>query len=717
MAQAKTKEELLEAAWKRWRDENFTWAGLVKRKWQGWVVCDDGFVREAIGGAIYGKIKPDTPTSTIGRDATLQDYWRADPASGRWRTDQEMGKDLVSTAGQPTYHRCHLPIVFADGTSTGKAQWAVDSLDHLVNSRLKAAVSTQPAPLNAENTRTDGRARFDGGVWLKGAAHPDGTDHLLWVTHDFAFFVGRTSFASATFGGGAWFFSSTFMDDVAFSGATFSADTRFGSATFGGDVRFTGATFGGGAKFGRTMFVGEARFRDAIFHSDAAFRNATFGGHAEFVHATFGGNAGFRDAKFRGDARFRAATFYGKAEFSSATIDGLARFGDAIFVGDAAFGGTMFGGDAWFGRATFGGDAGFGGGRFVKRSWFNDASFHSTAHFGKREFEGLTDFSRAQFFKVLDFRAAVFNKLASFEDIVWPDTALHWHSAFNQALFRGTLNISKAGFQKFAAFDGVTLERGIQIDETTEAAATRSFFTERDMAIAAAAKAEPRPGLWGRWRWLLGSFKQWQSERASAPRAVRHNIAFPTAPWLVAYDARLKELERGCRVLKLAMEKASNKSREQLLYRFELLARRAQRGLPLGEALVSDLYGAVSDYGASMVRPFVALGILIVLFAGAFWGLAALLDPLTPGDPLLAGAWEAQMWSALDFSWANMFKPLSALADGENLKDGSMMKLLLTEAGDGWAFGVRLIATVQSLFSIVLAFLFALAVRRRFQIS
>jgi hypothetical protein len=272
----------------------------------------------------------------------------------------------------------------------------------------------------------------------------------------------------------------------------------------------------------------------------------------------------------------------------------------------------------------------------------------------------------------MDFTAAVFQRLASFEGISWPAAAGHWHGAFNQALFHGTLNITESGLKAFAAFDGATLERGLQIDEVDEAAAKRTFRAERAAAIKAADETFDR-------------------------------------------NARLRQLERGCRVLKLAMEKASNKSREQLFYRFELQARRAQTGLPLGEKTFSGLYALASDYGASMWRPLLALAFLIALFAGVFWAFAAVLDPFV-APQLLAGPWNAQLWSALDFSWANVFKPLQALGEAST-KDGSMMRLMLTEAGDGYAFGVRALATLQSLLAIVLAFLFALAVRRRFQIN
>lgn len=50
----KTKGELITEGWDRWRRADFTWAGLATKEWQGWVVSDDGFVREAERGAVYG---------------------------------------------------------------------------------------------------------------------------------------------------------------------------------------------------------------------------------------------------------------------------------------------------------------------------------------------------------------------------------------------------------------------------------------------------------------------------------------------------------------------------------------------------------------------------------------------------------------------------------------------------------------------------------------
>ena len=72
----KTKERLIEEGWAAWRAADFTWAGLAKREWQGWVVCEDGLVREAESGTVYGQTMPQTPAPApaTGRPANLQDF-------------------------------------------------------------------------------------------------------------------------------------------------------------------------------------------------------------------------------------------------------------------------------------------------------------------------------------------------------------------------------------------------------------------------------------------------------------------------------------------------------------------------------------------------------------------------------------------------------------------------------------------------------------------
>ena len=164
------------------------------------------------------------------------------------------------------------------------------------------------------------------------------------------------------------------------------------------------------------------------------------------------------------------------------------------------------------------------------------------------------------------------------------------------------------------------------------------------------------------------------------------------------------------------MGRASDKSREQMFYRFEVLARRERRerrGMPWGEKFFSRLYGHASDYGASMARPLGWLIVLIGLFGVGFFFWAYALGLVGAGDRRIDVITAA--WQAFDLSWANVFKPLFALSADAQV-EGSLGDRLL--GATPWvAFAVRAAATIQSLLAIVLAFLFALAVRRRFQIN
>ena len=86
MADAPTRDELLAKAWARWREADFTWDGLARKPWDGWVVNGSGYLVEADTGRRYGADDDDPILTTQGQAATLQDYWRADPTTDRKST-------------------------------------------------------------------------------------------------------------------------------------------------------------------------------------------------------------------------------------------------------------------------------------------------------------------------------------------------------------------------------------------------------------------------------------------------------------------------------------------------------------------------------------------------------------------------------------------------------------------------------------------------------
>ena len=161
---------MLTKAWARWREADFTWDGLAKKPWRGWVVNRHGFLVEGDTGRRYGADDDDPIFTTQGQAATLQDHWRADPTTGRRRNDEAVAADLIQFPGQPTYHIAHLPLTYADGTETAKVALPDNGLDDLVQARLRVAAGPDGA--------ADRRSQFQGGVWLRAASHPQDIESL-----------------------------------------------------------------------------------------------------------------------------------------------------------------------------------------------------------------------------------------------------------------------------------------------------------------------------------------------------------------------------------------------------------------------------------------------------------------------------------------------------------------------------------------------------------
>ena len=178
---------------------------------------------------------------------------------------------------------------------------------------------------------------------------------------------------------------------------------------------------------------------------------------------------------------------------------------------------------------------------------------------------------------------------------------------------------------------------------------------------------------------------------------------------------RWDELAGGYRTAKAAMERQGAFERAQRYYRYEVQARIKKPTITWPERLAARFYGLFSDYGASIGRPFLGLGFFLLFFAGVYLSIGVNLGEAVFSHTMLT----EDSWQALEFSLNNAFRPLSALATQQPV-EGETVRLagkLLYGHGGGWGNLVRAFAIFQSLISLVLAFLFGLAVRRKFQIK
>lgn len=692
VAEVKTREEREAEWWKEWWDADYSWNGLA-----------DPAKNIGGDGGLHG-------------ERSLQDYWRRDPVTGEPREEATLAAlGELEKRGDDYWHIAHIPLHWPDGTPA-KADWGTakqQKLAALIAARVKAATETTvTAKIFADEqvTGKDGRAQLQGCIMLAPPNHPDGRDAVVnisarscWLpawyakncrigpgidlrsanvsgdaNFEGACFSGDANFEKVCFSGSARFYSAAFLSNVHFGEATFCGHTSFTSAIFSGATIFTGATFlcdvrlnsanlEGYASFESVRFAGDAGFWCTRFSGDTSFDGACFRGRALFERAAFAGHATFQHrVTFAGRACFDQAAFAGYTNFDSAGFAGNARFIGAKFIGYAGFGGTFFAGDASFDSASFAQDGSFDGSSFEGPASFESAVFQKEANFRNCQFEISRD-GKPLRSGAMSFRQSAFEGPALFTKARFAADPAHHSAAFLGARFEDIANFRRCGCRWIAAFDEAEIEKRLLLDDPEEANANTTFNS------------------------------------TILPRAIdgRDNEA--------TGETLLKELEGGCRTVKVAMARAKDAAMEQRYYRFELIARRHQAGTPRAERWLSAAYGMISDYGLSLWRPLLTLGLTILYFAGLF----GIIHAATLGTNLSAG----QSFDALAMSASRVF-PFGAF---DLFSNGWLRDILGLEPNElpkgGTALLVRFIATLESLIALILVFLFGLAVRRRFQIG
>jgi uncharacterized protein YjbI with pentapeptide repeats len=707
--------------WEAWWQADYSWAGLANK-----------FIGQN-GDTVYG--------ATNGAK-TLQDYWRRDPeAVGSVFDDaqlRERGR-LVKVDGIE-FHVAHLPVEGKTGAPTWKAEPSNGSWQQLAELLHHYVVLAADSGFEASGAvaAPDGRAQFEGTV-LRGAPHmPDAHGTPIRLNLKRAAVLGVWNMNNYPMAGSTSFYRAMFLDAASFDGVNFQANADFGSAIFCGPASFVGSHISGTDVFRNAIFGGHvsfvrvnatADFLDVTFDCDADFSAATLGkssfervkfiGAAVFLSSRFFGDITFGSAEFRGYADFRKTQFSAVPEFRNAHFASDVDFEDAAFsqsvsFDDAVFGGVVrferagFEGVSWFQSVEFASSTYFVGAEFKQRAAFNGSVWRRIAAFSRCRFGGpveleavmfhgetafdgalfsdLVHLEGTSFLGEIRFHTAVFNQPAYFHDITWPAHAEHWHGMFRQTLFERQVSFTGSGFRAFAAFDGATLKGGIRMDEVRETGAKATFFSERENAIASVGRNFPSAG----------------TRTASV-------------------DDRLRELERGSRVLKQVMIQAADGSRAQLLHQFELRARRRQSDVSPGERFFSALYAWTSDYGGSFVRPLVWLVGLVTVFAIVFFGVGFFRGHIgnqTGQIPISDAGLQA-----MDLAMLNVYRPLAlytmpvTAAPSDPKAADTLFNYLLRSDGTGVGTLIRNLASLESIFAIILVFLFGLALRRRFQVS
>jgi hypothetical protein len=678
----KSREQLEADWWKRWWAEDFSWEGLAKKPIYG-------------AGGLHG-------------EKSLQDYWRRDPAKPDIIRDDramESAGELIRAPGGKLWHLAHVPLTWQDG-SPAKAALTGDetaSMSFLFSARASGGRDTILDDRGGIEG-PDGRAQFSGCVFdidpLKGV----GRSLKLNCSFDASWF--RTfDGARHMFGPGTSFAKCFFYDTAKFDHAITNWDTSFRNARFRSAASFEGCKFNGRAMFDYCVFADEAEFSRAVFASRVRFVGVEFRGFTAFERTSFTKNTRFNECVFSGPARFANSVFARYVGFRRVVFESEVNFYNVRFEDISSFDGSF-----WNGQ---------------HRNWHS--AFNSALFKGPASFRGLQS-ARKDIFPHAAFDRAAFERSVQIDTF----TEKQADDSFNASLF-GARDSAKEDARELVKRGGGSVS---DLDPARKRPSKQRALDERPIedrdnqhwAIS---------GLWGPqedvndvWRFdddedsaarrrariapqKPSSSKSFLKFLGALPFAFAANVGLRRTESRVFHSVtlprRLVQLERGCRVLKQEMAKSSDKSREQLYFRYELMARRAQPQTPQWEQLFSYLYELLSGYGSSIGRPIAALFALLILSAIFFGGVAVSLGlnvSEAPGESIV---------DALQISWNSIFRPFQAINEA-NGSQGPVSRLLAS-AKPEMRFLLSIYATLESLFAIILVFLLALAARRRFQIN
>ena len=588
-------------------------------------------------------------------EKTLQDYWRRDPQTVMPRSDDEMREagELLSSPDGNLWHLAHVPLRWKDGT-LAKQGWDFDKDDQLNEILLGRLTKTSESEIEADR---DGRAQFSGIVLSKGISLRKPSVSTEYQSEIYvklgSFFKEENPLRLVC--------RQSWLGSMKARNSVFDEEVDFSGSFFSEGGSFSNVFFKKEALFNSVIFDGETSFNGAHFCSDTAFEKIVQFGGMNFEHCRFDENTSFEKAKLQ-QVSFLGAEFVKKANFL--------------------------------------------GSEFFDANTFMNAKFHQQVKFDFASFADVADFTSASFVDSASFRKVLFKQGAKFQNIKeWGLAPSRWSRIFFAAKGAGLISFEGSSMPPLSAFDGLHLESGasLVLDDPGYKKMTEAFSTE------------------------LAEIGTKSTKESSGNDALgRPNSAL------------YSNLASGCRFLKKYFDSTGDKDFFQRFARFELETRMKSDEIGWLEKRVFAGYRLFSDFGASIVRPLAWLACSVPLSAMLYWLIAAVwLNPISSQIKLNSEPYPIQtiseisdrffkgdfseidtrpMLGALSFSAHRTF-PFGAWDVKAEDKDNNIRKLLLGDGEGGANFTVRVLATVQSIFSLAMIFLSGLAIRRRFKMD
>ncbi len=387
----------------------------------------------------------------------------------------------------------------------------------------------------------------------------------------------------------------------------------------------------------------------------------------------------FTDERFGKNTSFAFAYISSQTYFSDCEFKGHVSFNRAIFVDRVRFYNTCFLGEVYFRGVQVLEEAEFEKCDFRDSVYFQDVNFFSQSNFKDTIFHQDAIFKGAIFNSYMHWCGAEFHQYANFIDTVWggeniiPD---HYGKSFSRTKFRSTASFDTNKFNAFAAFDGAQFDKTLYLRLPSSSNEPKDRFQE-------------------------------------ACRAVEAQIEKDGGDAREASTQRWGELASGYKTVKAVMEREGDFDRAQIFHSFEIQARMHQPRIGRWESATSFIYGLTSDYGGSIGRPILTLVMIWVAAILTYILLSFLAGQAEFGPLDLTAPFSPTLMDAMSLSTKSALLNLDSFGGSAATIAATNERLFSTGFVAGCA---RLIGIAQTFSSLILAFLFGLAVRRKFQI-
>lgn len=399
-------------------------------------------------------------------------------------------------------------------------------------------------------------------------------------------------------------------------------------------------------------------FSDTLFQSDLDISALLFPKFVNFNGSKFN-NLNMILACFLGQVDARRITVFGATLLFGAKFFENANFSDSDLQGDVDADNVVFnlpkepiGKEDWqkifwevnpnFNRASFGGKAQFRSAIFEGHAVFIELKVVNGIEFNASKFLRDADFRRANFEKITSFHAVKFSEKADFSEVQFGGQTLFSLAEFNGSaiLFRYVSFHKPSSFQKAVFAQNYPMFDGVLLNQTTIFSASNDF-------------------------WPKVAFEGSSRSKDSCAR-IRHALAQQGLP-----------------------------EDEHFFFRREM-GFAAQIG-GWWQRLPYRAFGLLSNFGESIARPLIGLGVAFVTFAVVFSAYFNWMNEFY--DKAFSGA------APFTLSGSNLFSFLGFHRFYfESLKFAEMH----------WI--VQLLCAIEVLLGLVLLFFLGLALRKRFRL-